>query len=114
MRRPPHNAQLRYPRSMAARPRVLIVTSAHVPSSAGEGVEACIDGIRGEIDVVCVKAEREPHQGRLGDARIFRVKGGDDRDLFMRAVMRQFASVRYDLVVLRGGLAGRTLGDPGN
>lgn len=88
--------------------RILVTAYGTVPganahSAALLGMAAAL---RGELDLVTVKSPELSHQGRLGEARLFRVKLGgtpeEQRAGFARAVHRQLQAEPYDVVHVRG------------
>jgi glycosyltransferase involved in cell wall biosynthesis len=92
--------------------RVLVTAFGTVPganahSSALLGMAA---GLRGDLDLVTRKAASLPHQSRLGEARLFRVRCGgppeEQRSTFARAVKRQLEAEPYDVVHVRGAWEG--------
>lgn len=54
--------------------------------------------LRGEVDIVTLKSPEQAHQGRLGEARVFRVRAEDGPEPFLRAVVRQLESEDYDVI----------------
>lgn len=85
---------------MAPRVRFLLVTQSRVPGPAPDGpaVVSMVRALRGEVDVVTLKSPEQAHQGRLGEARIFRVREGEGPEPFLRAVVRQLESEDYDVI----------------
>ncbi|HJL05214.1 MAG TPA: glycosyltransferase family 4 protein [Polyangiaceae bacterium LLY-WYZ-15_(1-7)] len=93
---------------MDARLRVLVTAFGTVPgpnshSSALMGMAAAL---RGDLDLVTRKTPTLSHQGRLGEARLFRVRceglPAEQRAAFGRAVKRQLEAEPYDVVHVRG------------
>ncbi|MCB9623432.1 MAG: glycosyltransferase [Sandaracinus sp.] len=97
--------------------RVLVAAYGTVPganahSSALLGMAA---GLRGDLDLVTRKTASLPHQSRLGEARLFRVRCSGDPDeqraTFARAVRRQLEAEPYDVVHVRGAWEGDLIRD---
>lgn len=83
------------------------VPGANAHSTALLGMAA---GLRGDLDFVTRKTTTLPHQGRLGEARLFRVRcsgpAEEQRATFARAVRRQLEAEPYDVVHVRGAWEG--------
>lgn len=89
-----------YDGAVPRRVRFLLVTQGRVPGPAPDGpaVVNMARALRGEVDIVTVKAPEQAHQGRLGEARVFRVRADEGPEPFLRAVVRQLKSEDYDVV----------------
>jgi len=101
----------------SARIRVLVTAFGAVPgSNAHSGaLLGMAAAIRGEIDLVTLKIPNLPHQSRVGDARMFRVRALGDRisrrESFARAVRRQLDAEDYDVVHVRGPTEGAVVAE---
>ena len=95
--------------------RVLGAAFASVPGTNphASALIAMASALRAHMDFVTVKPPHLAHQGRLGDARLFRVpvQGSpqEQRAGFARAVRRQVESEPYDVVHVRGPIEGVAL-----
>jgi glycosyltransferase involved in cell wall biosynthesis len=83
--------------------RFLLVTQGRVPGPAPDGpaVANMARALRGDVDIVTLKSPDQAHQGRLGDARVFRVRAEEGPEPFLRAVVRQLESEDYDVIHTR-------------
>lgn len=93
---------------MAARIRVLATGFGTLPGSNGHAsaLTSLVEGLRGEVDLVTLRAPEQSHQGRVAESRLFRVratgKAYERRAAFARSVRRQLEAEHYDLVHVRG------------
>ena len=95
--------------SSVTRPiRVLATGFGTLPGSNAHAsaLTSLVQGLRAEVDLVTLRAPEQAHQGRVGDARLFRVRAVgtavERRQVFARAVRRQLEAEHYDLVHVRG------------
>ena len=92
--------------------RVLGAAFATVPGANPHSAAfmAMASALRAEMDFVTVKPPNLAYQGRLGEARLFRVPvqgtPAEQRAGFARAVRRQVESEAYDVVHVRDPIAG--------
>ena len=97
--------------------RVLGAAFASVPGTNphATALMAMAAALRADMDFVTVKAPELAYQGRLGDARLFRVPvqgtPQEQRAGFARAVRRQGESEAYDIVHVRGPIEGVAIAD---
>jgi glycosyltransferase involved in cell wall biosynthesis len=97
--------------------RVLGAAFATVPGANPHSAAfiAMASALRAEMDFVTVKPPNLAYQGRLGEARLFRVPvqgtPAEQRAGFARAVRRQVESEAYDVVHVRDPIAGVALAD---
>ncbi|MBX3248886.1 MAG: glycosyltransferase [Myxococcales bacterium] len=92
----------------AERLRVLVSAYGTVPgaNAHSSAILAMAAGLRGDLDIVTRKTASLPHQSRLGEARLFRVRctgdAAEQRATFARAFKRQLEAEAYDVVHVRG------------
>jgi len=89
--------------------RVLVTAFAPVPGANhhASALAGMTQALHAEIDLVTVKTEELPHLERYGAARMFRVPVGmggptEQREAFVRAVLRQLEAQAYDVVHVCG------------
>ena len=88
--------------------RALVTAFGAVPGSNGhtQALLGMAAALRADLDLVTLKIPNLPHQSRVGDARMFRVRvvgrPEQQRGTFARAVRRQLEAETYDVVHTRG------------
>ncbi|MDH5492855.1 MAG: glycosyltransferase, partial [Myxococcales bacterium] len=97
---------------LSRRLRILATAFGPVPGAGSHSAAlmAMAGGLRAELDMITLKAEGLAYQGRIGEARLFRVRVGgtpdERREAFGRAVRRQLEAQPYDVVHTRGPFDG--------